>query len=216
MILVNGCRIAQQSIASVTYWHVKVDLPAVLLTEGLPVAFCLETSERAPLISALVTALARDFATRVWEAQARKPLRVTGWAVAAVGLGLQASGALLVSRSRPNKPVAIGHGARLCGRYNSLSPVEALASIIGVTYTLPNLLSCWNVAPTQQRSVIRRHTDIGERHVDLVFSGLVPHFAKDLKAAHNPISAWTQTVASSGTSRGVQTQRRCVVPGNDF
>jgi len=49
----------------------------------------------------------------------------------------------------------------MCGRYASFLPAEALAAIFGVAALLPNFPPSWNVAPTQQRPVIRRHPDTG-------------------------------------------------------
>ena len=44
--------------------------------------------------------------------------------------------------------------------------------------------------------------DSGERRLDLLRWGLVPHFTKDLKAARRPINARAETVATSGMFRG--------------
>jgi len=51
----------------------------------------------------------------------------------------------------------------LCGRYASFLLAEALAAISGVTGPLPNFPPSWNLAPTAQRQIIRRHPDSGER-----------------------------------------------------
>jgi putative SOS response-associated peptidase YedK len=95
-------------------------------------------------------------------------------------------------------------------------PAEALAAIFGVACPLPNFPSSWNVAPTQQRPVVRRHPDTGDRRLDLLTWGLVPHFTKDLKAARKPINARAETVATSGMFRGALAQRRCLVPADAF
>jgi len=104
----------------------------------------------------------------------------------------------------------------MCGRYASFLPAEALAAIFGVACPLPNFPSSWNVAPTQQRPVVRRHPDTGDRRLDLLTWGLVPHFTKDLKAARKPINARAETVATSGMFRGALAQRRCLVPADAF
>jgi putative SOS response-associated peptidase YedK len=74
----------------------------------------------------------------------------------------------------------------MCGRYASFLPAEALAAIFGVAGPLPNFPPSWNVAPTTQRPVIRRHSHAGDRRLDLLAWDLVPHFTKDLKAARKP------------------------------
>jgi putative SOS response-associated peptidase YedK len=57
------------------------------------------------------------------------------------------------------------------GRYANLLPAEALAAIFGVAAPLPNFPRSWNVAPTQQRPLIRRHMDTGDRRLDLLAWG---------------------------------------------
>ncbi len=104
----------------------------------------------------------------------------------------------------------------MCGRYASFLPVEALASLFSTRNPLPNLAASWNVAPTQAAAVIRRHPESGDRHLDLLQWGLVPHFTRDLKAALRPINARSETAAGSAMFRGALTSRRCLVPANAF
>ena len=104
----------------------------------------------------------------------------------------------------------------MCGRYASFLPAEAVARLFRVTGPLPNVPPSWNVAPTQDALVVRRHPDSGERRVDLLRWGLVPHFTKDLKAARRPINARAETVATSGLFRGALAARRCLVPADAF
>jgi putative SOS response-associated peptidase YedK len=104
----------------------------------------------------------------------------------------------------------------MCGRYASFLPPEALARIFGTTNPLPNLRPTWNMAPTQNAPVVRRHPETGERHLDLLTWGLVPSFTKDLKAARKPINARAETVASSGMFKVALAKRRCLVPAAAF
>ncbi len=104
----------------------------------------------------------------------------------------------------------------MCGRYALTLPPEAMRALFGTTNALVNLPPSWNVAPTQGSAVVRRHPETGERHLDVLNWGLVPHFTKDLKAARKPINARAETVASSGMFRAALAQRRCLVPANAF
>jgi putative SOS response-associated peptidase YedK len=61
-----------------------------------------------------------------------------------------------------------------------------------------NLSPLWNTAPTDNALAVRRHRATGERHLDVLHWGLVPHFTKDLKSARKPISARAESVATSG------------------
>jgi putative SOS response-associated peptidase YedK len=81
---------------------------------------------------------------------------------------------------------------------------------------LPNLKPTWNMAPTMNAPVVRRHLETGERHLDLLTWGLVPSFTKDSKAARKPINARAETVASSGMFKAALAKRRCLVPAAAF
>jgi putative SOS response-associated peptidase YedK len=81
---------------------------------------------------------------------------------------------------------------------------------------LPNIAPNWNTAPTQATAVVRRHPATGERRLDLLRWGLVPHFTKELKKCTRPINARAETVASSGMFRGALASRRCIVPADAF
>ena len=104
----------------------------------------------------------------------------------------------------------------MCGRFASQLPAELIAQLFRTSNPLPNLAPSWNVAPTQAAMVIRRHPESGERHLDLLRWGLVPHFTKDLKACKRPINARSETIATSGMFRGALKTRRCLVPADAF
>lgn len=104
----------------------------------------------------------------------------------------------------------------MCGRYASFLPAEAVARLFATVNPLPNVASSWNIAPTQSAIVVRRHPETGERHLDLLKWGLLPHWMKEPEKALRPINARAETIASSGMFRGALTQRRCLVPADAF
>ena len=104
----------------------------------------------------------------------------------------------------------------MCGRYAAFLPAEAIAALFGTTNKLPNFPPSWNLAPTQQAPVVRRHPQTGERHLDLLTWGLMPHFTKDLASARKPVNARAETVATSGMYKAAFARRRCIVPANAF
>jgi len=104
----------------------------------------------------------------------------------------------------------------MCGRYAAFLPAEAVARLFHTVNPLPNVAPSWNVAPTQSAMVVRRHPESGERHLDLLSWGLVPHWTKDIATARRPINARSETVATSGMFRSAFAQRRCIVPGDAF
>ncbi len=103
----------------------------------------------------------------------------------------------------------------MCGRYASHLPPRAIGELFRAA-GWPNLAPNWNVAPTQDAAIIRRHPDTGERRLDALKWGLIPHFTKDLKAARKPINARSETAATSGMFRDALRARRCLVPADAF
>ena len=85
----------------------------------------------------------------------------------------------------------------MCGRYASFLPPEPVARLFRTTSALPNIGPSWNVAPSQQAMVVRRHPDTGERHLDLPQWGLRPYWTKEPAQARRPINAKAETAATS-------------------
>jgi putative SOS response-associated peptidase YedK len=104
----------------------------------------------------------------------------------------------------------------MCGRYASFLPAEAMARIFGTVNPLPNLAPSWNVAPTNDCAVVRRHPDTGARHLDLLTWGLLPYWTKEPAKARRPINARSETAATSGMFKDALARRRCLVPADAF
>jgi putative SOS response-associated peptidase YedK len=104
----------------------------------------------------------------------------------------------------------------MCGRYASHLPAAAIARLFRTTGPLPNLAPSWNVAPTQSAPVVRRHPETGERRLDLLTWGFMPHWTKDANAARRPINARAETVAAAPMWRDAFARRRCLVPADAF
>lgn len=104
----------------------------------------------------------------------------------------------------------------MCGRYAQFRSVEAIRAVFGATGPLPNLAPNWNVSPSQTAPVVRHHPDTGERHLDALRWGLLPHWARDPKSVRQPINARAETVATAPTFRDAFARRRCIVPVDAF
>ncbi len=104
----------------------------------------------------------------------------------------------------------------MCGRYASILSPSHAHDLFRTTNPPLNQPPSWNVAPAQAAMVVRREPASGERHLDLLRWGLVPHFTKDLKTARKPINARSETAAGSGMFRGALAARRCLVPADSF
>ncbi len=104
----------------------------------------------------------------------------------------------------------------MCGRFASYLPPEAIAALFRTVNPLPNVAPTWNLAPTRDAMVVRRHPESGQRHLDLLNWGLLPYWTKDPKQARRPINAKAETVAASGMFRDAFARRRCLVPAGAF
>jgi putative SOS response-associated peptidase YedK len=117
---------------------------------------------------------------------------------------------LAVGRSRP-------YLCATCGRYASFLPPEAIAAMFHTVNPLPNIAPTWNLAPTEDALVVRRHPGTGERHLDVLNWGFLPYWTKgDPKKARRPISAKAETVATSGMFRDAFARRRALIPAAAF
>ena len=79
---------------------------------------------------------------------------------------------------------------------------------------VPNVAPSWNIAPSQQAMAVRRHPKAGERHLDLLTWGFMPHWADDPRAERKPINARAETVAKSPMFRAAFAHNRCLVPAD--
>ena len=104
----------------------------------------------------------------------------------------------------------------MCGRYASFLPPELIARLFGTRNPLPNFKPTWNMAPTMDAPVVRRHPQTGERHLDALTWGFIPAFTKSLKAARRPVNARAETVTTSTMFRNAFAKRRCLVPAAAF
>ena len=104
----------------------------------------------------------------------------------------------------------------MCGRYVLKSPIDEIRRIFATLGAVPNFPPTWNMAPTQQAPVVRRHPETGERRLDLLRWGLVPHFVKDPGDTHQPFNARSETAANAPMFRSAMRHRRCLVPADAF
>lgn len=102
----------------------------------------------------------------------------------------------------------------MCGRFATDLPIDLIRTWFKTIGPVPNDAPNYNVAPTQSVPVVRRHPESGERRLDLLRWGLIPHWSKE--KGRQPINARAETVASSGMFRGALAARRCVVPMRAF
>ena len=101
----------------------------------------------------------------------------------------------------------------MCGRFATFQPVEAIRKLFGAVNSAPaDARPSWNIAPSQRALVVRRHPENGERRIDLLSWGLVPHWTRDIRDARRPINARAETLATSPMFKPAFASRRCLVP----
>ena len=81
---------------------------------------------------------------------------------------------------------------------------------------LSNYPRRWNGAPSQEQLVIRENHKTGERSIDPLRWGLIPHWCKDPTGGRKPINAKSETVARLPTFQEAYQMRRCILPVDGF
>ena len=104
----------------------------------------------------------------------------------------------------------------MCRRYVQTMPADAMRELFRTAGAPPNLAPSWNVAPTQPAPVVRRHPETGERHLNPLRWGLLPHWVKAPKGAQQPINVRAETVATNPMFKQAFAKRRCLVPAEAF
>ncbi|MCQ4158941.1 SOS response-associated peptidase [Roseomonas sp. GC11] len=104
----------------------------------------------------------------------------------------------------------------MCGRYFVQREAGRLRDYFGTEGDLPNHPPSWNVAPTQDSWVVRRHPQEGVRHLGVLRWGLVPRWAKDASGAAKLMNARSEGLAEKPSFREAARKRRCLVPADGF
>jgi putative SOS response-associated peptidase YedK len=71
-------------------------------------------------------------------------------------------------------------------------------------------------APTQAAPMVHQHPETRERRLDTLRWGLVPRWAKSMKAVKQPINARAESAGSSAMFRDACATRRCIVVAYAF
>jgi putative SOS response-associated peptidase YedK len=103
----------------------------------------------------------------------------------------------------------------MCGRYRLAKKKQILAE----TFDTENEVDWsprYNIAPGQDVVVIRQDAGQPKRLISLMRWGLVPAWAKDVKAGYKMINARAESVADTPAFRDPFRSRRCLVPADGF
>ena len=100
----------------------------------------------------------------------------------------------------------------MCGRY-SLGKTEGMADFFEISDV--RLPPRFNIAPSQLAPVIRIN-ETGERSLDQIQWGLVPHWLKDKASSSMFINARGETIHQKPAFRSAFRRSRCLVPADGF
>jgi putative SOS response-associated peptidase YedK len=100
----------------------------------------------------------------------------------------------------------------MCGRY-SLVCIDDLCGRFRVIDPSIGFRSHFNIAPGSTNPVIVRHERV---EAVMMQWGLVPHWTRDIMAAHRPINARAEGLAEKPMFRELLNANRCLVPASGF
>ena len=107
----------------------------------------------------------------------------------------------------------------MCGRVIQSSAPLRLAIVEGLEVSdnpMRNVPPRYNGAPSQKLLVNRQNHKTGERSLDLIKWGLIPHWCQDPSGGRRPINARAENVPKLPMFREAYALRRCVVPVDGF
>jgi putative SOS response-associated peptidase YedK len=102
----------------------------------------------------------------------------------------------------------------VCGRFSQAQIAELDRELFKLL-EIPRLDPRYNVAPTQEVAIIRE-SGIGNRSMDLVRWGLMPHWMNDASVGARFINARAETAHEKPAFRDAFRARRCLVPADGF
>src|SRR3954466_8814638 len=98
----------------------------------------------------------------------------------------------------------------MCGRFTQQRPASELAEIFGAEPLAEDPGDHYNVAPTDEASVVVQRED--RRAITAYPGGLIPHWATDAKVGSRMGTARAETVTTSPALRDAFIRKRCLVP----
>lgn len=103
----------------------------------------------------------------------------------------------------------------MCGRFTlDISPDDLTSYFKLAVQRALKLEPRYNIAPSQGVAVVR--VVGGERRLDLLRWGLIPHWAQDMNIGYKLINCRAETSSTLSSFREAFRHRRCVVPATGF
>ncbi len=102
----------------------------------------------------------------------------------------------------------------MCGAYGlSVRNIQNLIDRFDIVNALDNFKPRWNIRPGQSNPVI---VNQGNKEIELMVWGLLPHFATDEECKYKTINAKAETVDTLPTFRHSFVKKRCLVSATGF
>jgi len=106
----------------------------------------------------------------------------------------------------------------MCGRYTLSASPEAIQEHFQLSEwgNLSLLEPRYNIAPSQNVSVIFQPESGSEKDLSFMKWGLIPHWAKDSKIGYKMINARAETLTDKPAYRAAFKRQRCLIPADGF
>ena len=106
----------------------------------------------------------------------------------------------------------------MCGRVRLSSDVSEIKLVFSIPplRPTPNFQPSCNAAPTDPLPVVRYDRTAGERSVDRLRWGLIPHWARDINVGFANINAKAEGIENRRAFRDAFERRLCIVPVDNF
>ena len=102
----------------------------------------------------------------------------------------------------------------MCGAYGlSVRNIQNFIDRFDIVNFLDDFKPRWNIRPGQSNPVI---VSQGDKEIELMVWGLLPHFAADEQYKYKAINAKAETVDKLPTFRHSFVKKRCLVPATGF
>ena len=102
----------------------------------------------------------------------------------------------------------------MCGRFVGFRKIEELVKFFPIDVADVERDPNYNVAPTQEGISIVRYDD--QNHLEKLYWGLVPFWAKDKSIGNRLINARSETASSKPSFRAAFKKRRCLILADGF
>lgn len=102
----------------------------------------------------------------------------------------------------------------MCGAYGlSVRNIQNLIDRYDIVNFLDNFKPRWNIRPRQSNPII---VNQGNKEIELMVWGLLPHFATNEQYKYKTINAKAETVDTLPTFRHSFVRKRCLIPATGF